>query len=73
MQIEWLEKKSSSDSTDDLCSTIANISDAIKKGDFCLTKLQGKKTEHFCVAEITDVKVRYVAVTFWHSCLSVFA
>lgn len=45
-----------SDFTDDASFTVADIYDTIEKGDFCLTRLQGKKTEHFYVAEIIDIK-----------------
>lgn len=54
----------SSDSTDDASSTVPDISDAIEKGDFCLTRLQGKKTEHFYVAEIIDVKEERYSVKY---------
>ncbi|GFQ81809.1 hypothetical protein TNCT_205601 [Trichonephila clavata] len=45
------------DPTDDVRNTI-------EKGDFCLTRIQGEKTEHFYVAEIIDVKEEHHSVTF---------
>ena len=54
----------SSDSTYNKSSTVADISDTIEKGDFCLTVLQGKKTEHFYVAEIIDVKEEQYSVKY---------
>ncbi|GFT29318.1 hypothetical protein TNCV_756841 [Trichonephila clavipes] len=46
-----------SHSTDDANSTVAHVRNTIEGG--CLTKIHGKKTEHFYEAEIMDVKEHY--------------
>ncbi|GFQ95062.1 hypothetical protein TNCT_203141 [Trichonephila clavata] len=53
---EELSNIEDSDSTD--------VRNTIEKGDFCLTRIQGKKTEHFYVAEIIDVKEEHYSVKF---------
>ncbi|GFV10316.1 hypothetical protein TNCV_4853651 [Trichonephila clavipes] len=49
--------------TDDANCTVANVRNTIERGDFCLTKIQSKKTEHFYEAETIDVK-EYCIVEF---------
>ncbi|GFR10529.1 hypothetical protein TNCT_662481 [Trichonephila clavata] len=43
----------------DVNSTVVDVKDTTEMRDFCLSKIQDKKTEYFYAAEITDVKEHY--------------
>ncbi|GFW88415.1 casein kinase I isoform alpha [Trichonephila clavipes] len=57
---EWeIEANSSEELSNIEDSHSTDVRNAIEKGDFCLTRIEGKKTEHFYVVEEVDVKEHY--------------